>query len=220
MWHILLVLAAAAPSTADAAAPAADDTTPADALAQRLVAATGDPYALPALRFTFVVTAGDTEKARRTHTWCPQRGVVEVALPDGAARISAVDGSPLAGTTPDKAATAWQAFTNDSYWLLAPAKVLDGGVRRQLDDAGHLVLEFDGVGLTPGDRYVMTVDPADAHLTHWDFTLQSGRQGSFDWAPPVAVSGLRLSPLRTSSDGTTTIAFLDLDAPADCPLTD
>lgn len=213
MPTILTFLTATALATPPGSTPA-----DADALARRLVAATGDPYTLPALRFTFVVTADGVEKARRTHTWCPQAGLVEVALPDGAVRISASDGSPLPGTDADRAATAWQAFINDSYWLLAPAKVLDPGVRRTVDDQGRLVLQFDGVGLTPGDRYVLTVDPDDGHLAHWDFTLQSGRRGSFDWADPIEVGGLHLSPRRTSTDGRTTISFEDLEAPPTCPL--
>lgn len=56
---------------------------------------------------------------------------------------------------------AYGAWINDAYWLVMPYKLQDPGVNlshdgeEELDGAVYdkLLLFFDGVGLTPGDRY-------------------------------------------------------------------
>lgn len=187
------------------------------ALAQRVQQAAGDPYAEAFLAFTFVVTTDGQEQVRRTHRWCPKAGIVEVETAEGKTRISAVDGSPLEGASLEAADKAWGRFVNDSYWLLAPSKVLDPGVRAEAVGPDRLDLRFDGVGLTPGDRYSLTVD-ADGHVSAWSFVLQSGRTGSFRWEEGRPLGGLYLSALRVSEDGSTSIRFQDLQVGPACPL--
>jgi len=57
---------------------------------------------------------------------------------------------------------AWEYWVNDSFWLNAPNKVSDPGVRRQLvvTDQGKeaLLVTYTTGGSTPGDSYLWLVD--------------------------------------------------------------
>jgi len=202
----------------------------ADALARRVADAAGDPYALKSLEFTFVVTAGEDEKARRSHSWQPQAGTLTVKMGGEPVHFSglghtdptrlvaepashAADWAAVSpGTDPKRAAQAWSAFINDSYWLLAPSKVMDGGVNRSIDEEGRLVLSFDGVGLTPGDRYMLTVDPESARVTAWSFVLQGGSEGHFSWTEHTRSGPLTVSTHRATEAGDFVIRFEDVRA--------
>ena len=217
-WIILLQ---AVPAMADAEG---------DALARKVAGAAGDPYALTSLDFTVVVTAGEEEKARRSHSWQPQAGTLTVAMGGSSTRFESLNttdptshvGSPGAhadtwsqvspGTDPERAAKAWSAFINDSYWLLAASKVLDPGVNRSIDEEGRLVLTFDGVGLTPGDRYMLTVAPDSARVTAWAFELQNGREGQYSWTEHQTAGPLTLSTHRANEAGDFVVRFEDIVA--------
>lgn len=73
---------------------------------------------------------------------------------------------------------AYRAFINDTYWLLQPTKLFDPGVARALepDSAANgqtvVRLSFEGVGLTPGDRYWLYFAPGSALPAAWRFHLQ------------------------------------------------
>jgi len=207
----------------------ADDTpTKADALAARVVQASGDLYQLNRLTFTFVVESAGQEKLRRTHSRDWSAGTVLVELDGRSVQLQGlhhIDPS-LAVADPDAhaevwstvapdvppatAAHAWSTWINDSYWLLAPAKVLDDGVLRSLDAEGNLVLRFDGVGVTPGDTYALTVDAQTERVTHWTFTLQNGRKGTFAWSEYTAIGPLVLSMHRANAAGDFVIRFADV----------
>ena len=202
----------------------------ADALARKVAEAAGDPYALSSLEFTFVVQAGEQEKARRSHSWQPQAGTLTVTVGGSSVQFEALgETDPTAfvddpsahasdwarvapGTEPPRAAEAWRAFLNDSYWLLAPAKVMDEGVRRSLDEEGRLLLSFDGVGVTPGDLYVLTIDAESSRVLEWSFVLESGRASQFSWSAPDAAGPLMISQTRTSPDGDFVVRFEDIHA--------
>lgn len=85
---------------------------------------------------------------------------------------------------------AYAAFVNDSYWLLVPVKLEDPGVNLKLKDPEEiegkkysvLHLDFDKVGLTPGDQYWLYVDPENGKIIRWKFLLQGQKEyGSFNW---------------------------------------
>ncbi len=224
-----LLLATSLFATSLLAAPAQADER-GDALGKQVATATGDIYDLSRLKFTFIVEAGDTEKARRTHTRDWKAGLVMVEMGGETVRfqsIDSVDPSPgtadpnahadlwakvAPGTDPTKAASAWSAWINDSYWLLAAGKVMDGGVTRTVDESGRLVLTFAGVGVTPGDSYQLTIDPDSHRVTAWDFELQSGRKGHFAWTDYQAVGPLNLSMRRATEAGDFVIRFEGVEA--------
>ena len=89
---------------------------------------------------------------------------------------------------------------------------MDEGVRRSLDEEGRLLLSFDGVGVTPGDRYVLTIDAESSRVLEWSFVLESGRASQFSWSAPDAAGPLMISQTRTSPDGDFVVRFEDIHA--------
>ena len=180
-----------------------------DVLAQQIAARCGDPYAQTEIAFTFVVRRDDKEVARRQFEWQPQADTLTVRMGDKTVRFTDLSAKLAPDAPAQDKDDAWAAFVNDSYWLLAPCKVLDPGVSRTLDAQGRLGLAFHQVGLTPGDRYWLTADPA-GDLTGWNYTLESGNEGHWLWAPPQAFGGLRLSLERTKQGTPAVIRFEDV----------
>lgn len=200
-----------------------------DALARKVVEKSGNPYRVSRVRFSFIVEAAGVEKARRTHDWHPIEGRLTVHTGDTATKFENLgqhDPSPWVanptahaaqwavvapGTSPDEAAKAWSAWINDGYWLFAPSKLLDPGVTRTVDAAGHLVLTFDGVGVTPGDTYTLTISPEDSLVTAWTFRLQSERTGSVLWTEYQTFGPLTLSTRRQTEAGDFVVRFADIE---------
>ncbi len=58
--------------------------------------------------------------------------------------------------------TAFGYFNNDSFWIVAPHKLFDKGVTRQLvtleDKSKGLLVTYSSGGTTPGDSYLWKVD--------------------------------------------------------------
>ena len=74
--------------------------------------------------------------------------------------------------------TGYEAFINDSYWLLMPYKLKDSGVTLELlgdatTEAGReahvLQLTFDSVGVTPQNKYHVYVDKERMLVEQWNF---------------------------------------------------
>ncbi len=59
-------------------------------------------------------------------------------------------------------ATAFAYFNNDSFWIVAPHKLFDKGVTRQLvtleNNSKGLLVTYNSGGTTPGDSYLWKVD--------------------------------------------------------------
>ena len=200
---------ASAPASRPASAPARAEatTSEADRVAAAIARAAGDPYAAELVRFDFVVYDGGEERFRRRHAWRPQAEVDVVTVGEAVTRVEDLGEPPSGPAAEGDAAAAYAAWVNDVFWLLAPAKVMDPGVRRSLDDQGRLVVRFEGVGLTPGDRYAYTFDPDTHRVTRWDYELQSGRKGSFRWLDYEVHGPVTVSTRRPSADGQRVIAL-------------
>jgi hypothetical protein len=218
--------------------------TAADSLAARIVDAAGGIAALealPALRFDFVVMRDSAESSRNRHLWDRRAGRHRIEWTAGDSLLvalfdseGATDGVPrngqvyLEGAPLDSAGArtrleeAYRRFINDMYWLLAPLKLFDSGVSRDLapdsaDTATEvLTLSFAGVGLTPGDRYWMRADRDTGRIVSWSYVLQSGRTGTYSWTDPweleTPAGRLSLPARKTSRSGTG--AIVTLVAPA------
>ena len=150
------------------------------------------------VRFDFKVSIGGETKADRSHLWDKQTGryrfeqknqVVLMNLADkqGTAYL---DGKKMEGPNAAKAVDgAYKAYINDFYWLAMPWKWMDAGVKLKYigkkpqggEDCDVVELSFEKVGLTPGDRYQAFVSPKSHLMTHWEYTLQGGTKGSWDW---------------------------------------
>lgn len=73
------------------------------------------------------------------------------------------NGVPVLGTSKTKPiATAVSYFNNDSFWLIAPFKVLDPGTVRKIvpleNGSEGLLVTYTSGGSTPGDSYLWELD--------------------------------------------------------------
>jgi hypothetical protein len=96
---------------------------------------------------------------------------------------------------------AYARWVNDSYWLLAPLKVRDRGVRVEAGGPKDLKgvafetlrLTFSGVGLTPTDQYIFYVDPKTKLPVAWDYIPASGAGMQATWEKFQSFGGLNLA---------------------------
>ncbi len=174
--------------------------------------------------FDFIITSHDTDVARIHHRWTPIHDIYTVSGTTRDGHTWRVDFSSLqrkeAGAILDGEAAidslgdrlkamAYGRFINDSYWLMMPVKLLDPGVHHSrradtvIDGATRNVLSiwFDNVGLTPGDRYWIFVDPTTYDVTGWHYRLQSGREADYVWSDVKAIGPLRLPTVKRSPTG-------------------
>ena len=174
------------------------------------------------LRFDFKVNVGGEMRVDRSHLWDKwsgryryenktKEGKQQVALFNVNDRQGAVyeDGEKLA----DEAAAeplknAYAAFINDMYWLAMPWKWLNEGVNleylgpKELEGKAYEVvkLSFNNVGLTPGDQYRAFVSQESNLMTYWEYTLQSGNEGAWNWEYGD-YSGVKLASNHTNAEG-------------------
>ena len=204
--------------------------TEADSLAYRVAEGAGGLRAwesMPGVSWEWAVVRDSMELARRRHVWDKAGDRARVEWSDSADSVYvavfrplafdagapegevALNGALLAGPeVAERLAEANGSFVNDGYWLLAPLKVLDGGVVRAVDretGADRLALTFDGVGLTPGDRYWIDVEPVTGSMTGWSYVLESGNEGAWEWTDPITLQGpdgpVVLARTKVSRDG-------------------
>jgi hypothetical protein len=89
--------------------------------------------------------------------------------------VASRKGEPLNGDDLANAiARAWSFWCNDSWWLIAPHKIMDPGTTRSVVDvsADHpgkrgLLVQYESGGVTPGDAYLWLVD-ADGMPTGYE----------------------------------------------------
>ncbi|MDX1739651.1 MAG: hypothetical protein R3178_00085, partial [Rhodothermales bacterium] len=155
------------------------------------------------LRFDFAVESNGQRGATRRHLWDLSSGDYRLEWPAGddttvvvLFNVNTRTGDAYVGSDPAEGEraeqllqSAYSRHINDTYWLMAPHKVFDPGVVRAYvadsssADAEVLQLSFENVGLTPGDRYWMKVDPATGDLAGWTYILQGSpdRTSMFRW---------------------------------------
>ena len=228
--RLLTVLLALAPLSGCTSSDRAPLVTAADSLAWDITQASGGLDAwdkLPALRFDWAVGNDSAESFRTHHLWNKAADLYRVEWPVGEDSILvavfspstfdpeapegqvALNGDTLSGNEKrERLADAHGRYINDSYWLLAPLKVLDRGVRRELaPDSGHgvLALSFEGVGLTPGDRYWIESDPETSLMTGWTYVLEGSQDRPptrWAWTDPQLIPNTTLLlPTRKVTDG-------------------
>ena len=231
--------------------PSHAQDVPADTVAQRLMEGHGaEAWAsAPYLRFNFAVERDGTAGPPIRHFWDRASGAYRVEwtardttyvglinvqsvsdeTPDGQvyAGGEAINGSH--GT--DLRKQAYRRFINDTYWLLAPLKVMDPGVNRAYvadsSDATHHVLHltFGEVGLTPGDQYWLYVNRETARLDRWAFRLEAmpddATPAAFQWTGYVALEApdgtVHLATRHAAEGSSTAILTESLALPSTPP---
>ncbi len=233
----LAVTGCATPST-----PTAE--TAADSLAMDMIAASGgwDAWSdLHELRFDWAFERDSVEVFKARHLWDRhgERARVEWGVGGDSMAVVILDLAASAlGTASGEAwingevsppgdsllADGYSRFINDTYWLLAPLKVMDPGVTRTLAPdsarAGErvLALSFGEVGLTPGDRYWLRAD-AEGRMTGWTYVLEGDTNvTTWDWGAPQTLASesgtLTFRTRKTKPDGSAIVTRIAGDVPA------
>lgn len=221
---LLAIVTADRPAHAEEA-PAAD--TRAVEVAHRMLDALGGQEAWDATRYVSFDFFG-----RRQHLWdkhtgrhriegTTEEGEPYVVIHDVAdAGSAAGDGRVwLAGTELSGDARAewleraYGAWVNDTYWLVMPYKLLDPGVRLSHEGTDtvdgkkydKVRLSFDGVGLTPGDRYWAWIDPETGLMDRWAYHLESMEPDAsptvWEWSGWKRYGDVRLADTRKRLTG-------------------
>lgn len=165
---------------------------------------------LPSLQFEWAVIRDSVEVTRSYHVWDKAGDRYRVEWPADSVSVLvatfrparfredapegevALEGRVLTGAERTaRLVEGYRRYVNDSYWLLAPLKTMDPGVRRELaPDSGEavLALSFEDVGMTPGDRYWIRTDPMSGAMTGWTYVLQdSPTPARWTWTDPTDV---------------------------------
>jgi hypothetical protein len=193
------------------------------------------------LRFDFAVDREEKTLMRRAHTWDRRRGHYRVEATDEEGRPVVVlmnlhtrqgnawvGGQPASAETLEKlleSAYAW--WVNDSYWLLMPYKMRDAGVI--LTYAGleakdnrtwdKVLLTFEGVGLTPKDKYWVFVNRSTGLVDRWEFVLKGADTPPvpYEWSGWQSYGQIQLANDRVNPTDGTRIHFPVLDVPTSVP---
>jgi len=235
---VLVTLALLAVPVVLKGAPAADRDAKADDVAHRMEAAMGGEDAWNAahfVRFDFKVKVGPKLVENNAHLWdrkdgryrlerTAKKGKREVVLfsigpyeqsKEGKAYL---DGKQLEGDAARKSLEdAYASYINDTWWLCMPWKWFATGVNlkylgaqtqgKETDD--EVQLTFDHVGLTPGDMYHAFVSQQSHLMTHWDYVLQDGSKGAWEWQYGT-YHGIKLARDHTSADHKASINMGDV----------
>ena len=151
------------------------------------------------LRFTFSVDVGGEKKAEVTHDWDLTTGVDTVTWGGKTVKVNVWQHDAANAGDDEKAAFA--KWTNDSYWLLMPLKLGDSGVkfgpvmmtRDQPPSRANVTMSFAGVGLTPGDRYDLSIDLRKNEIDRWTYHPNAEKSVTWMWTDYRDVNGLRLA---------------------------
>jgi len=206
-----------------------EDRDPAAAaLAQKTIDAMGGMDAwkqVQAIRFNFQVESAGNPPHAVKHLWDHKnsRDHIEGKTRDGKAMVAWIDlrtkqgqawsdGKKLEGDELKKAMDwAMSRWINDTYWLIMPMKSLDAGVtlKKEADKDGHeiLHLSFAKVGETPGDQYWAYINKNSGLMDRWEYTLEDGSKGDWNWVEWQEFGKVKLSKLKKAADGKVSIRF-------------
>ena len=167
------------------------------------------------LSFDWKVKAGGKVVSDRKHKWSIKTGEYEILTKtkDGKELLVNFNINDKKGTVKIdgklvedsekylKSAYAW--YINDSYWLIFPLKLRDKGVnltKEKMDgDLSCFKMNFDNVGLTPGDQYWIYADKM-GEIKRWKFKLEGGNEGDFTWENYEELkNGIKFSSKKSSS---------------------
>jgi hypothetical protein len=151
--------------------------------------------------FNFVVEGDGKQLFSAQHKWNVMAGTDNVKWKDKEGKDHDVTANLATPAKEGDEKTAYARWVNDSYWLLAPLKIRDKGVKVEAGgpkDMGGtsmetLNLSFDSVGLTPKDRYVFYIDPQTKLPKAWDYIPEDGKGMQATWEKFQNFGGLMLA---------------------------
>jgi hypothetical protein len=153
------------------------------------------------VHFTFVVEQEGKTLFSAQHVWNVLAGTDEVKWKDKQGKDHDVTANLTAPASDDEGKTCYARWINDSYWLLAPLKIRDRGVKVEAGGPKDVKgvscetvrLKFDNVGLTPTDQYVFYIDPKTKLPIAWDYIPESGTGMQATWEKFQSFGGLNLA---------------------------
>jgi plastocyanin len=153
------------------------------------------------LHFTFVVEQDGKTLFSAQHVWNVSAGTDEVKWKDKQGKEHQVTANLTAPAPDDESKTAYGRWVNDSYWLMAPLKIRDQGVKVEAGEPKEVKgvacetvrLKFENVGLTPTDQYVFYIDPKTKLPVAWDYIPASGTGMQATWEKFQSFGGLNLA---------------------------
>lgn len=119
-------------------------------------------------------------KTREGTEYVVLHNVNERGAEDGTGQVW-LNGEPAGGDERKEWLTrAWRGWINDTYWLIMPYKLRDPGVNLALDGEEvidgvtytKLLLTFNEVGVTPGDKYWAYINPETHLMDRWAYHLE------------------------------------------------
>ncbi len=151
--------------------------------------------------FNFVVEQDGKQLFIAQHRWNLAAGTDTVQWKDKLGKEHDVMANLTNPAKEGEEKDAFARWVNDSYWLLAPLKIRDQGVKveaggpKDLNGASveTIKLSFENVGLTPTDRYVLYIDPQTKLPKAWDYIPQSGNGMQATWEKFQNFGGLNLA---------------------------
>jgi hypothetical protein len=193
------------------------------------------------LRFDWIVERPGKPPIVRSHYWDRWSGRYRVDGEDkeGAYRVyfnvntkkgeAWIGGKKLSDAAQAKkwVDDGYEAFINDSYWLLAPFKIFDPGVNLGYagEDKGPngevcdvLKLTFgNDVGLTPKDMYWLFVDKKSHLVVEWKYVLDGKNDAptAWTWSDWKKVGSIMLAPMRKNLGKPSVIRFDKLTVSSD-----
>lgn len=214
--------------------------TRADSLAMTLYDAYGGPDAWSAVRyvrFDFGRETDSTKTVFRRHLWDRYSGEYRLEWEENDTTVVVLfnvntrEGRTFRAGKPVDDSTyvtrAYRGFINDTYWLLAPTKLLDPGVTRALaPDSATTQYEvvtttYEGVGLTPGDQFWFWIDRETGLLGMWGYILEGQTDRpitKWAWMDPMvfetAGGMVRVAPRKQSMSGGTALMTDNVALPA------
>lgn len=153
------------------------------------------------VRFSFVVEQEGKPLFSAQHVWNVAAGTDKVKWKDKQGKDHQVTADLVTPASDDEGKAGYARWVNDSYWLLAPLKIRDRGVKVEIGELKDLKgvtcetvrLKFDNVGLTPTDKYVFYIDPKTKLPLAWDYIPQSGAGMQATWEKFQSFGGLKLA---------------------------
>lgn len=155
------------------------------------------------IRFTFIVEENGKQLANAEHQWNLAEGTDRVKWKGKDVLVNL--NNPAAD---DDGKAAYARWVNDSYWLLAPLKILDKGVTLKMEGQKEsegvmcetLRMSFAQVGLTPGDQYVLYINPQTKLVRAWDYIPKPETVMHGTWDQYGKFGGLNLSTEHKFAD--------------------
>lgn len=198
--HVALMALVLSPFLATSS-PAADISPDAAPLVDRVMKASGleSRPNVTAIRFTFEVWDEGKKVRSVSHDWDLAKGLDHVVWDDKDIILDTRK-KPDSTADPD-VQQAYKHWINDTYWLLAPLKLKDPGVKisssgkkmYQNSEYDTLLLSFESVGLTPQDQYVFYIIKETGLPIAWELIREGKTVLSASWEEYQKSGGLVLS---------------------------